>query len=137
LQSLCLIFINDNCYKWDTVINISNYNYPTPEDTSSNEYTIAIFGTNDIHGAAFPSHLTHLKTNENYIYGGLEYLAGYINILRSDWDNRFIWLDAGDQFSGAIESTKSKGTIMMDFFNTMRVDGAAIGNHEFDRGLNF
>jgi 2',3'-cyclic-nucleotide 2'-phosphodiesterase (5'-nucleotidase family) len=137
-QYICFIFLNDTCYEYDvSPVNISNYEFPKPENESSSEYTIAIFGTNDIHGAVFPITITHLKTKENYLYGGLEYLAGYINILKGDWKERFLWLDAGDQFQGAIESKISNGTIMMDFYNNMHVNASAIGNHEFDWGTEF
>jgi len=33
--------------------------------------TVAIIGTNDIHGSAFPTALYRSDTNENYSYGGL------------------------------------------------------------------
>lgn len=33
--------------------------------------TVAIIGTNDIHGGAFPTALYRSDTSENYTYGGL------------------------------------------------------------------
>lgn len=50
-----------------------------------------------------------------------------------------LYLDGGDQFQGGIESSMhvSKGQIMNDFYNTIGVDGSAIGNHEFDFGPDF
>lgn len=50
-----------------------------------------------------------------------------------------MYLDAGDQFQGAIESSDkvSSGEIMNDYFNTVKVDGSTLGNHEFDFGPNF
>ena len=50
-----------------------------------------------------------------------------------------MYLDAGDQFQGGIESSKliSGGEIMNDFFNIMKLNGSAVGNHEFDFGPEF
>jgi 2',3'-cyclic-nucleotide 2'-phosphodiesterase/3'-nucleotidase/5'-nucleotidase len=132
LTSICIFLLGSNCRY---TLDISNYEYPIPD--KKGEYTIAIFGTNDLHGTSFPKVLVHPLTKEEYRYGGVEYLARYIKILRKQWGDRFIWLDSGDQFQGGIESRLSKGTIMTDFLNIMAVDGAAIGNHEFDYGRDY
>jgi len=116
---------------------IANYTYPLPVMDKEGTYTIAILGTNDIHGAAFPINATHPLTGESYTYVGLQYLASYVRILRNDWGNRFLWLDGGDQFQGGIENRLSNGTIITEFFDTVALDGAAIGNHEFDFGMSF
>ena len=42
-----------------------------------------------------------------------------------------------DQFQGAIEGHISKGRIIMDFFNELKMHGSVIGNHEFDFGIDF
>jgi 2',3'-cyclic-nucleotide 2'-phosphodiesterase (5'-nucleotidase family) len=118
-------------------INISDYDYPLAQKDKVDEYTIAIFGTNDIHGTVFPSEITHPLTKEQYQYGGLSYLATYLKILRSDWGERLLWLDSGDQYQGGIESRLSNGTIILDFFNTLLPNSSAIGNHEFDYGIKF
>ena len=39
-------------------------------------------------------------------------MGKYINLLREQWGDRFIWLDAGDQFQGAMENTLSNGSII-------------------------
>jgi 2',3'-cyclic-nucleotide 2'-phosphodiesterase (5'-nucleotidase family) len=44
--------------------------------------TVAIIGTNDIHGAAFPTKLFRSDTNETYNYGGLEYMATMIKTIK-------------------------------------------------------
>lgn len=100
--------------------------------------TIILMGTNDIHGALVPD---TLKTQENdpsaemeYQTGGIATLAGYVNILRKEYGNRLLWLDAGDQFQGTIESNFEKGKSMVSFFNLASLQGSAIGNHEFDFG---
>lgn len=50
-----------------------------------------------------------------------------------------LYLDAGDQFQGAIESGPlvSRGEILTAFFNEVGLTASAIGNHEFDFGGDF
>jgi len=123
----------------DSEIDISAYDYPLPEKGLIKyfEYTIAIVGTNDIHGGAIPMNLTNPTTKENYLYGGLEYLSTYIQTIKKDWNDRVLWLDSGDQFQGTIENKISNGSILTDFFNLAQVDGSTIGNHEWDFGRDF
>lgn len=51
--------------------------------TDSN-VTIAIIGTNDIHGAAFPAQLIRSdNTSSQYLYGGLQYMGRLIQIIQN------------------------------------------------------
>ena len=101
--------------------------------------TIAIVGTNDIHGTVFPKEILNTRTNETYKYGGLVYMGRLIEILQKEFQHRLIYLDAGDQYQGGIESGPkvSSGQIMNDFYNTLGLNGSSIGNHEFDFGFDF
>lgn len=110
-----------------------------PESSHSHLETIAILGTNDLHGELAPTSLT---TREPpgvdpipYQTGGAPVLARYIQILRDEFKDRFLWLDAGDQFQGSIESNLEKGAAMVSFFNQARLTASAVGNHEFDFGI--
>ena len=49
---------------------------------SIREQTIAIIGTNDIHGSALPTRLVRFDTNESYNYGGLKYMAQMIKTVK-------------------------------------------------------
>lgn len=100
--------------------------------------TIAILGTNDIHGALAPE---KLKTREpqvvpptDYEAGGAAMLASFVRALRNQFGTRLIWLDGGDEFQGSIESNGDKGASMVRFFNYAGLSAAAVGNHEFDFG---
>ena len=97
---------------------------------------IAIVGTNDIHGVLAP---LQLRTREKpgvspitYEAGGVTILSSYLKILGNEWGDRLIWLDAGDEFQGSIESNATKGAAMVRFFNSGNLTAAAVGNHEFD-----
>lgn len=46
--------------------------------------TIAIIGTNDIHGAAFPAQMVRSDNmSQQYLYGGLQYMGRLIQIIQN------------------------------------------------------
>lgn len=126
-STLCKMQGNKNN---EDYIDISDYAYPDPKDESV--YRIAIFGTNDLHGNMFPVKVYNQLTKDFYESGGVEYMGSYISILRKQWGDRFLWLDAGDQFQGAMEFSLSEGKIMNAFYNTKKLNAIGIGNHDFD-----
>jgi 2',3'-cyclic-nucleotide 2'-phosphodiesterase (5'-nucleotidase family) len=67
-----------------------------------------------------------------YKSGGAEYLYSYVEILRKEWGDKFLWLDAGDQYIGGLECMLSDCNIMNTFYNAAKVDGITLGNHDFD-----
>lgn len=93
---------------------------PYPQQAGSAYQTIAIMGTNDMHGALLPNAL---------------YLSSYKEVLKSQWKDNFIWLDAGDEFQGSLESNFFYGASVVEFFNYEQLNAAAVGNHEFDFGF--
>lgn len=117
---------------------------PRPGDTQIHEpthglETIAILGTNDLHGTLAP---LNLNTREKpgvepiaYQAGGAATFASYLKLLRSEFGSRLIWLDAGDEFQGSVESNSNLGAPMVSFFNSLQLTAAAVGNHEFDFGV--
>jgi len=135
IQFLFFYFFTANCQ--DKIIDLNDYQYPLPEQEGSDNYTIAIVGTNDIHGAAFPKQLINPFTKEKFLYGGLEYMSSYIKVIREDFKDRLLWLDGGDQFQGTIENFLSQGEIITDFYNAANLNASVIGNHEFDFGREF
>ena len=50
--------------------------------SASTNITVAIIGTNDIHGAAFNTTFQRPDTKENFTYGGLPIMATLIDIIR-------------------------------------------------------
>lgn len=46
------------------------------------QYTVAIIGSNDLHGKAFPASMIKADTGEEYKYGGLSIMASIIDIIR-------------------------------------------------------
>ena len=113
-------------------INISNYNYPHPNKENDNEYTIAVINTGDFHGYFFSKERKDIRTKEPYYQGGAELLSTYINILKSEWKEKIMWLDAGDISSGGLEGKLSKGQIFINYFNYHNLTAMTLGNHEFN-----
>ena len=56
-------------------------------------------GTNDMHGRIFPDKNDKL----NLKIGGLSLFSSYLKVLRKTED-RLLWLDGGDLFTGTLES---------------------------------
>jgi 5'-nucleotidase len=113
-------------------------NFSVKEPTSGIE-TLAILGTNDIHGSLAPQILHTRETDGSkpiqYEAAGGATLASYIRILQKEYGDHLLWLDAGDEFQGSIESNLEQGAPMVQYFNLLNLDAAAVGNHEFDFGL--
>lgn len=113
-------------------INISNYDYPHPNKEEENEYTISVINTGDFHGYFFVKEHKDIRTHESYNQGGAELLSTYINILKEEWKEKIMWLDAGDISSGGLEGRLSEGQIFIDFFNYHNLTAMTLGNHEFN-----
>ena len=114
-------------------VTLSDYKYPSPERMKNRKY-IAIMGTNDIHGEIFPN-LFDSPGGTTLSTGGATNIYSYVKAMRKEWGDSFIWLDGGDQFQGTMEVMLSDGSIMKDFYNYAKLDAIAIGNHEFDYGI--
>jgi len=97
---------------------------------------LTLFFTNDTHGAYLPS--TYRTADGNISLGGYESLYNIISPQRDTLKNT-LWLDAGDQQTGSVFSSlvykKAVGGAVIEVFNKMGLDGATLGNHEFDQSL--
>jgi 5'-nucleotidase len=102
---------------------------PAPEGAP---LRLTLVGTNDVHG--------WVMTQEESLggaklrYGGLATLAAYLRVLREDNPGGVVLVDAGDLFQGTLMSNVTEGAVVIDAFNLLGYDAAAIGNHEFDYG---
>ena len=112
----------------ENLIEIANYTRIDPED--KNYFYVPIFGSSDIHGHYYPEMIE--VGNISYSKGGLDYLGKYVDIIRDEFKNRFLYLDAGDLFQGGTESSLTNGEIILDYFNLIGVNATTIGNHEYD-----
>lgn len=90
-------------------------------------FTLSLVGTNDIHGTLLG------PDGDN----GLPVLGAYLANLRAARTKdggAVLLLDAGDMLQGSLESNLNEGQTVIDAFNALGYQAAAIGNHEFDFG---
>ncbi len=98
----------------------------TPETTQ-----ITIVSTNDFHGAL----VGRVQSwSHGDMVGGLDWIAGYIDIVREENPGGVLWLDAGDSMQGTLISNHFLGASTMEAYNAAGVRAMALGNHEFDWG---
>ncbi|MEM7392796.1 MAG: bifunctional UDP-sugar hydrolase/5'-nucleotidase [Verrucomicrobiota bacterium] len=94
------------------------------------EVPITILHTTDLHGHVLPAY--DYDGNENV--GGLLRCATLIRKLRAEKKNVHL-IDGGDLIQGGAESFASNGRIMIEAMEALEYDAWAVGNHEFDWGL--
>lgn len=96
-----------------------------PAGPAAAPVTIAVIGTNDVHGQLLPGEGR----------GGLVTLSGYVDALRGSGQvDAVLLLDAGDMWQGTLESNLDEGASVVAAYNALGFAAAAIGNHEFDFG---
>src|SRR5438105_1510727 len=94
---------------------------------------LRIIATNDFHGALEP------RPDPNGVRrGGAAYVAAAIDRARNECvpHCEILLLDAGDLFQGTPASNLAFGRPVIDFYNRMGYAAAALGNHEFDWGVD-
>ena len=90
------------------------------------EQDTVILHTNDVHGRI---------VEEKGVIGDAK-LATVIEQERAKKDQTTLVVDAGDAFQGLPISNSSKGEARAKILNEMNYDAMAVGNHEFDFGLD-
>jgi 5'-nucleotidase len=109
---------------------------PLPEEApgpKADLIRLTIVGTNDLHGWV-AGRSFKLADGTVIEEGGLPAFAGYLSILRSDNPGGTLLLDAGDLFLGTLAADLTEGAVVIDAYNYLGYQAAAIGNHEFDYG---
>src|SRR5665647_1518885 len=94
--------------------------------------------TSDIHSRLFPyNFVPNVFDRADGLqmppYGGIAKIATLAKRIRAS-SNRSIWLDSGDCFQGAPVFNLFKGEAEMRALSLAGMDGAVLGNHEFDLG---
>jgi len=101
---------------------------------------LTIIHTADIHSRLFP--YTFIPNTfdrqlgllaENAPFGGIARIATLVKQIRAS-SNRSLWLDSGDCFQGAPVFNEFKGEAELRALTVAGLDGAVLGNHEFDLG---
>jgi 5'-nucleotidase len=98
---------------------------PTPGEP----VPITFLHYNDLHGALLA------KSKGDSELGGVANLAGQIDRIRASAPGPVLLLDAGDTYQGTYVSNSNQGQAVIEILNVAGVDALALGNHEFDWGL--
>ncbi|MCR4655965.1 MAG: 5'-nucleotidase C-terminal domain-containing protein [Lachnospiraceae bacterium] len=103
-----------------------------PPEAGTGEYRLPIIETSDIHGALIEG------VEPDYRYK-VAYIADKIKDIRStehgEDTDRLVLLDGGDIYQGNAISLLSEGEAMSAVFDELHYDAVALGNHEFDWGV--
>ncbi|HUF65643.1 MAG TPA: hypothetical protein VMM17_06655, partial [Gemmatimonadaceae bacterium] len=94
---------------------------------------LRIIGTNDFHGALEPR-----KDSAGVLLGGAAHVAGAIRAAAAECAPRCVvlLLDGGDMFQGSAASNTAYGRPVVELYNELGYAAAALGNHEFDWGID-
>ena len=96
------------------------------------EKDLVLVHTNDVHGRIVEEKSRDKTTS---VVGDAK-LATVIENERAKKDQTTVVLDAGDAFQGLPISNSTKGEARAEILNKMNYDAMAVGNHEFDFGLD-
>ncbi|GIV97040.1 MAG: multifunctional 2',3'-cyclic-nucleotide 2'-phosphodiesterase/5'-nucleotidase/3'-nucleotidase [Herpetosiphonaceae bacterium] len=111
------------------IITLIGFVQPTAAQDS--RFILRILHTNDHHAHLEP------VTVGNQKLGGIARRKTLVDQLRTDsaaLGEPVLLLDAGDIFQGTLYFNQYEGLADAWFYNELGYDGAAVGNHEFDRG---
>ena len=104
----------------------------TKPELSDAPTCIAVVGSNDLHGQLEPESLR--IGNYEVRRGGLLGFSGYLNVIREQFGDRVLILDAGDLMHGTYTANHGRGAAMIAGLNQLGFHASTIGNHEFDYG---
>ncbi|KAM6184704.1 5'-nucleotidase [Rhynchocyon petersi] len=98
-------------------------------------WELTILHTNDVHSRLEQTSEDSGKcVNASLCVGGVARLYTKVKQIRQEEANVLL-LDAGDQYQGTIWFTVYKGAEVAHFMNALSYDAMALGNHEFDNGV--
>ncbi|CAF89930.1 unnamed protein product, partial [Tetraodon nigroviridis] len=99
-------------------------------------WDLVLLHTNDVHARVEETDLYSGKCGGGGgCLGGVARRSTLIQRIRSSHSSVLL-LDAGDQFQGSVWFSFYKGAEAAHFMNTLRYDAMAVGNHEFDNGVD-
>ena len=92
---------------------------------------LVILHTNDTH-----SHFEPERSGEMKDHGGIIERAAFVDSVRTEYgESNVLLLHAGDVCQGSSYFSEFSGDLEVDMVNAMQYDCIALGNHEFDNGI--
>ena len=113
-----LVILAISCHKSD----------PGPVAPTAGLYTLPLMETTDLHGYV-------VSTGNNAVQYRLAQIAGHAEYLREKGKDRLVLLDGGDLYQGASVSNLLSGWPVYVSYDRMGYDAVALGNHDFDWGV--
>ncbi|KAM9233719.1 5'-nucleotidase isoform 2-T2 [Dugong dugon] len=102
---------------------------------TASAWELTILHTNDVHSRLEQTSQDSGKcVSASLCVGGVARLFTKVQQIRNAEPNVLL-LDAGDQYQGTIWFTVYKGAEVVHFMNALSYDAMALGNHEFDNGV--
>ncbi|MDD2240614.1 MAG: bifunctional UDP-sugar hydrolase/5'-nucleotidase [Kiritimatiellae bacterium] len=98
---------------------------------SARQVHLTLLNTTDLHGSIRRTPGVYVDHND----GALLQCATIIQKIRAENPHTLL-VDCGDVFQGTADSFLTQGGIMVQAMNALNYDAWAIGNHEFDWGLD-
>lgn len=104
-----------------------------PHPSAGSDAFLRIIGTNDFHGALEPR-----ADSAGVRLGGAAYVAAAVRAAAAECAPRceMLLLDGGDMFQGTPASNSAYGKPVVELYNALGYAAAALGNHEFDWGID-
>lgn len=100
---------------------------------------LIVLHTNDVHGQVLPLPATWLKDRDPLPdSGGIERIGAYVRKVRAEAAAKgeaVLFVDGGDWFQGTPEGRLDEGRAFLAAFRELGHDAMAVGNHEFDYGV--
>jgi 2',3'-cyclic-nucleotide 2'-phosphodiesterase (5'-nucleotidase family) len=94
---------------------------------------LRVVATSDVHGHLLSEAMPWSGGRK---VGGMAVLAAYFDSARATFSGPTLVLSSGDDMQGTTVSNLSGGRAAIDAMNAAGYDAAALGNHEFDWGLD-
>lgn len=108
---------------------------PRPADAP---VRLVVLHTNDVHGALLPRSPALARLDADEDVGGFAALAAVVRAERAAAAARgahVLLVDGGDVWRGTPEGDLTRGDLVVEAFGRLGYDAVAVGNHEFDFGV--
>lgn len=122
-----------------TSTNTSDSSTSTSSSSSTSEEKkngqIDLYCINDFHGRVSQTISTNSYGYSTY-ESGVSRLATYLKTKEADNPNGSVFLNAGDMWQDTYDSAMNKGELLTKAMVEMKCEAMALGNHEFDWGID-
>lgn len=108
------------------------------DDTKDPWVHLVVVHTNDVHGNLLPHSPALAMVEADGPVGGFAALASFVGAERdaaAKSGAHVLLLDGGDVWRGTPEGDLTRGDLVVEAFSRLRYDAVAVGNHEFDLGV--